>query len=75
MAFSGSGLVTQEPTTDKATVLAAIDRLTPQGGTALGERAADGALAIVGRPVLLDSGPATRSSRAGRTWATTGRPR
>ena len=36
-------------------MLAAIDRLTPQGGTALGQRAADGAIAIVGRPVLVDA--------------------
>jgi Ca-activated chloride channel family protein len=57
VAFSGSGLVTQEPTTDKATVLAAIDRLTPQGGTALASGLQTALSAIVGRPVLVDSGP------------------
>ena len=57
VAFSGSGLVTQEPTTDKATVVAAIDRLTPQGGTALASGLQTALSAIVGRPVLLDSGP------------------
>ncbi len=35
VAFGGSGLVTQEPTADRARVLAAIDRLRPEGGTAL----------------------------------------
>jgi Ca-activated chloride channel family protein len=57
VAFSGSGLVTQEPTTDKATVIAAIDRLTPQGGTALASGLQTALSAIVGRPVLVDSGP------------------
>ncbi len=57
VAFSGSGLLTQEPTTDKAAVLAAIDRLTPQGGTALASGLQTSLSAIVGRPVLLDNGP------------------
>jgi Ca-activated chloride channel homolog len=57
VAFSGSGLVTQEPTTDKTTVLAAIERLTPQGGTALASGLQTALSAIVGRPVLIDSGP------------------
>jgi len=57
VAFSGSGLVTQEPTTDKATVTAAIDRLTPQGSTALASGLQTALSAIVGRPVLVDSGP------------------
>jgi Ca-activated chloride channel homolog len=58
VAFSGSGLVTQEPTTDKGAVLAAIDRLTPQGGTALGSGLQTSLSTIVGRPVLIDPGPA-----------------
>lgn len=57
VAFSGSGLVTQEPTTDKAAVVAAIDRLTPQGGTALASGLQAALTAIVGRPVLVDTGP------------------
>jgi Ca-activated chloride channel homolog len=57
VAFSGSGLVTQEPTTDKATVVAAIDRLTPQGGTDLASGLQTSLSSIVGRPVLVDSGP------------------
>jgi Ca-activated chloride channel family protein len=58
VAFSGSGLVTQEPTMDKGAVLAAIDRLTPQGGTALGSGLQTSLSTIVGRPVLIDPGPA-----------------
>ncbi|MFI5227122.1 MAG: VWA domain-containing protein [Candidatus Limnocylindrales bacterium] len=37
VAFSDSGLSVQTPTNDQATVLAAIDRLTPQHGTSLGQ--------------------------------------
>ncbi len=55
VAFSGSGLVTQEPTTDKASVLAAIDRLTPQGGTALAGGLQTALTAIVGKPVLVQA--------------------
>ena len=36
VAFGGSGLVVQQPTTDKNEVLSAINRLAPQGETALG---------------------------------------
>jgi Ca-activated chloride channel family protein len=53
VAFSGSGLVTQQPSSDQATVLAAIDRLTPQGGTALASGLQTALSAIVGRPVLV----------------------
>ncbi|HEY0813235.1 MAG TPA: VWA domain-containing protein [Pseudonocardia sp.] len=55
VAFSSSGLVTQPPTADQATVLAAIDRLTPQGGTALASGLQTSLSSIVGRPVLLDA--------------------
>ena len=34
VAFGSSGLVTQQPTADRASVLSAIDRLQPAGGTA-----------------------------------------
>jgi Ca-activated chloride channel family protein len=54
VAFSGSGLVTQEPTADRARVLAAIDRLTPQGGTALARGLQTSLSAIVGKTVQLD---------------------
>jgi Ca-activated chloride channel family protein len=56
VAFSGSGLVTQEVTADRASVVAAIDRLRPDGGTALGSGLQTALGAIVGKPVLIDSG-------------------
>jgi Ca-activated chloride channel homolog len=37
VAFSDGGLVTQQPTTDQQAVLGAIDRLSPQGATSLGQ--------------------------------------
>lgn len=58
VAFGGNGLATKEATTDRAAVLAAIDRLGPEGGTALACGVQTALGAIVGRPVLLD-GPGT----------------
>lgn len=55
VAFSGSGLVTQEATADRASVLAAIDRLTASGGTALGRGLQTSLSAIVGKTVLVDA--------------------
>lgn len=55
VAFSGSGLVTQEPTADRAGVLAAISRLAPQGGTALAAGLQTALSAIIGRPVLVSA--------------------
>jgi Ca-activated chloride channel family protein len=55
VAFGGTGLVTQEATLDRAPVLAAIDRLRPDGGTALGRGVQTALGAIVGRPVLVDA--------------------
>lgn len=37
VAFSDGGLAVQVPTSDQPTILAAIDRLTPQRGTSIGE--------------------------------------
>lgn len=54
VAFGGTGLVTQEVTADRAGVLAAIDRLTPQGGTGLARGLQTALGEIVGRPVELD---------------------
>lgn len=53
VAFTDSGLLTQEPTADRAGVLAAIDRLRPQGGTALASGLQTSLSAIVGRTVLV----------------------
>ena len=75
VAFGGSGLVTQEATADRAAVLAAIDRLSPQGGTGLG-----GGLQSHSAPSSVDRCCSTRratarpgSSRRARTWVTTAR--
>ena len=54
VAFSSSGLVTQQPTDDRASVLAAIDRLAPGGGSALGSGLQTALGAITGRTVALD---------------------
>jgi Ca-activated chloride channel family protein len=55
VAFSSSGLVTQQPTRDRTKVLAAIDQLTPQGGTALGRGLQTSLSAIAGKAVQLDT--------------------
>ncbi|MCO1659673.1 vWA domain-containing protein [Pseudonocardia humida] len=55
VAFGGTGLVTQEVTADRAGVLAAIDRLSPQGGTGLARGLQTALSAIVGRPVEVDT--------------------
>jgi Ca-activated chloride channel homolog len=57
VAFGGTGLVTQEVTGDRPAVLAAIDRLSPQGGTGLARGLQTALSAVVGRPVQV--GPAT----------------
>lgn len=55
VAFGSSGVISQRPTTDRTAVLAAIDRLTPQGGTALGRGLQTSLTAIAGKTVRLDS--------------------
>ena len=54
VAFGESGVISQRPTTDRAAVLAAVDRLSPQGGTALGRGIQTSLSAIAGRTVQLD---------------------
>ncbi|MEP7333861.1 MAG: VWA domain-containing protein [Terracoccus sp.] len=51
VAFGGTGVVSQRPTTDRAAVLAAIARLRPQGETSLGDGILGGLSAIAGRPI------------------------
>jgi Ca-activated chloride channel family protein len=51
VAFGGTGLVTQRPTTDRAAVLAAVARLEPQGDTSLADGILGGLSAIAGKPV------------------------
>jgi Ca-activated chloride channel homolog len=56
VAFGESGLITQQPTTNPAQVLAAIDRLAPStAGTALGRGIQTSLSAIAGRTVRLDA--------------------
>jgi Ca-activated chloride channel family protein len=53
VAFGDSAVVSQQPTDDRSLVLAAIDRLTPQGGTALGRGIVAGLGAIAGKPLTV----------------------
>ncbi len=53
VAFSGTGLVTQEAGPDRGPVLAAIDRLTPTGGTGMAGGLQAALSAIVGEPVQI----------------------
>ncbi|MCA9969700.1 MAG: VWA domain-containing protein [Anaerolineales bacterium] len=55
VAFSNGGLVIQPPTEDKTAVLATIDRLTPQGGTSLGQGIFTALNAIAGEALALDA--------------------
>ncbi|MDQ1708734.1 MAG: Ca-activated chloride channel [Frankiaceae bacterium] len=54
VAFSTSGLITQQATSDRTRVLDAINRLTPDGGTALARGLQTSLSAIAGKTVLLD---------------------
>jgi Ca-activated chloride channel family protein len=51
VAFGGSGLVVQQPTTDKNEVLSAINRLAPQGDTAIGRGILTSLGAIAGKVI------------------------
>jgi Ca-activated chloride channel family protein len=57
VAFSSTGLVTQEATADRALVLAAIDRLTPTGGTGMAGGLQAALSTITGTPVSVGSKP------------------
>ena len=54
VAFSNGGLVIQPPTDNQADVLAAIERLSPQGGTSLGQGIFSSLNAIAGEPIAID---------------------
>ena len=62
VAFGQSGVISRQPTDDHAAVLAAIDRLSPQGGTSLGRGIQTSLSAIAGRTVQL--APASESPEA-----------
>ncbi len=54
VAFGGGGLVVQPPTDQREAILAAIDRLTPQGGTSIGEGIFTSLNALSDKPLALD---------------------
>jgi Ca-activated chloride channel family protein len=54
VAFSNGGLIVQEPTNDQAAVLATIERLSPQGGTSLGQGIFTSLNAIAGEAIAID---------------------
>jgi Ca-activated chloride channel family protein len=58
VAFSDGGLVTQPPTDERAEVIAAIDRLSPQGGTSLSQGIFTSLNAVAGASIS----PAARTS-------------
>jgi len=55
VAFGGGGLVVQPPTNEREAILAAIDRLTPQGGTSIGEGIFTSLNALSDKPLALDA--------------------
>lgn len=54
VAFSNGGLEIEPPTNDEAAVLASIDRLTPQGGTSLGQGIFTALNALAENPIAID---------------------
>ena len=54
VAFGNGGLVVQPPTNVQADILAAVDRLSPQGGTSLGQGIFTALNAIAGEPIAID---------------------
>lgn len=54
VAFGDGAVVVQTPTNAHADVLGAIDRLTPEGGTSLGQALLTSLTAIAGKPVTID---------------------
>ena len=54
VAFGNGGLIVQPPTNDQNEILAAIDRLNPQGGTSLGQGIFTSLVAIAGDTLPID---------------------
>lgn len=54
VAFSNGGLEIEPPTNDEAAVLATIERLTPQGGTSLGQGIFTALNALADNPIAID---------------------
>lgn len=57
VAFGNGGLVVQPPTRVQGDVLAAIDRISPQGGTSLGQGIFTALNALAGEPLGADEAP------------------
>jgi Ca-activated chloride channel family protein len=55
VAFSNGGLIVQQPTDDRAAILTTIDRLSPQGGTSLGQGIFSSLNAIAGEAIVIDA--------------------
>jgi Ca-activated chloride channel family protein len=54
VAFGDGAVIVQQPTTTQADVIAAIDRLSVEGGTSLGEGLFESLNAIAGKPLTID---------------------
>lgn len=54
VAFGNAGLIVQAPTNVQGDILAAIDRISPQGGTSLGQGIFTSLSAIAGEPLVVD---------------------
>lgn len=55
VAFSGGGVVVQPPSHNRDEVLVTIDRLTPQGGTSLGQGIYSSLSAIAGEAISIEA--------------------
>lgn len=55
VAFGDGAVIVQTPTNAHADVLRSIDRLSPQGGTSLGQALVTSLSAIAGKPVVIDA--------------------
>ncbi len=62
VAFGNGGLIVQQPTNDQADILAAIDRLQPQGGTSLGQGIFTSLMAIASDTLPIDQNAFTDES-------------
>ena len=54
VSFSNGGFIIQRPTNDKEAILTAIDRLSPEGGTSLGQGIFTSLNAAAGEPIAID---------------------
>jgi Ca-activated chloride channel family protein len=54
VAFGDGGVIVQQPTTTQADVIAAINRLSVDGGTSLGQGLFESLNAIAGKPLTID---------------------